>query len=169
MRRPAPIADRFWAKVERGDPAACWLWTASLNATGYGQIGSGRGAHATRERVRPLLAHRVSWELHHGEPPPDNLCVCHRCDNPRCVNPGHLFLGTMGDNMRDKVAKGRARSGALRGEDHGNAVLTQAQADSIRARIAAGEKKIDLRREFGVSRNTIRRVAGGKTYQVTEC
>src|SRR5687767_4720826 len=96
MPASRPLSERFWEKVRKTD--GCWLWTASRNAKGYGQIMYQR---------RPIHAHRVSWQLANG-PIPDGLCVLHRCDNPQCVNPGHLFLGTIVDNNRDMFAKGRA-------------------------------------------------------------
>jgi hypothetical protein len=97
VRRPAE--DRFWAKVEKTE--GCWLWTGSRRPPGgYGQFRS-----ANQQMVS---THRFSWELHNGLIPP-GLCVCHRCDNPACVRPDHLFLGTMLDNNRDMMAKGRDR------------------------------------------------------------
>lgn len=91
--------ERFWAKVEKRGPAECWLWLASRNAQGYGKfsVASGRGH---------MGAHRAVWELVNGAVP-DGLWVLHRCDNPPCVNPAHLFLGTCRDNHLDMVAKGR--------------------------------------------------------------
>lgn len=96
--KPKPLADRFWAKVQKAGPDDCWPWLASRMPKGYGKLGIAS--------TTPKLAHRVSWELHYG-PIPEGLFVCHRCDNPPCVNPAHLFLGTCTDNLRDMVAKGR--------------------------------------------------------------
>lgn len=91
------LRERFWSKVDRsGD---CWMWTASRNASGYGRFGGSNSGGS-------YLAHRMCWELHNG-PIPDGLCVLHRCDNPACVNPAHLWLGTRDDNNKDKTAKGR--------------------------------------------------------------
>jgi hypothetical protein len=87
---------RFWAKVQKTD--GCWLWTACV-VRRYGQFGVSSGVR--------MRAHRYSWELVHGAVP-DGLWVLHRCDNPLCVNPEHLFLGDVGVNSRDMVAKGRS-------------------------------------------------------------
>lgn len=95
------VAERFWSKVEKptGEDG-CWLWTAGLvNGYGHFRLPSGQ-----------CLAHRMSWELANG-PVPEGLCVLHKCDNPRCVNPEHLFIGTRADNNRDRAAKGRSITG----------------------------------------------------------
>jgi hypothetical protein len=95
-----PIKDRFWPKVDRGGSDECWEWIGSRHPDGYGRIGAG-GKHGGT-----IYAHRASWEIH-GNKIPNGLCVLHHCDNPPCVNPAHLFLGTQADNIKDKVAKGR--------------------------------------------------------------
>ena len=92
--------DRFWKKVDRsGGPDACWPWTGCLQSMGYGATHIGR---------KYTLAHRASWVWLRGDIP-DGMFVCHRCDNPRCCNPAHLFVGTAQDNTDDMLAKGRAR------------------------------------------------------------
>ena len=131
-----PPSQLFWAHVHRGsgtDSGACWLWTGSRNPKGYGHFGL--GGQCTQ-------AHRAAWILTNGAIP-DGLCVLHKCDNPPCVRPDHLFLGTNADNMADMVSKGRAaqrdNSNYPRGENHPNAKLTDSAVLEIRARYAAGE------------------------------
>jgi len=98
-----PIIARFWDKVEpMFDDRGCWEWRGRGNQSGYGQLFVGYDGIASR----PVLAHRASWRINVG-PIPNGLCVLHRCDNPPCVNPGHLFLGTRLVNNRDMIAKGR--------------------------------------------------------------
>ena len=95
--------ERFWAKVDKNGPVhptlgtPCWLWTAGLQGAGYGQFHPSPSVK--------VLAHRYAWELDSGAPPQDN--ILHRCDNPPCVNPNHLFEGTQTENMKDMVEKGR--------------------------------------------------------------
>lgn len=103
--RRLPAVKRFWKKVNKKNPDECWNWKASTNIKGYGQFRldateSGKG--------RLVLASRFSWEIHHGSIPL-HLCVLHKCDNPLCVNPQHLWLGTLADNANDMYHKGRGK------------------------------------------------------------
>jgi hypothetical protein len=102
--------ERFWAKVQKGD--GCWLWTGGKFRRGYGAF-KRRGPDG---RFQQQKAHRVSYEWLVG-PVPDGLCVLHTCDNPPCVNPAHLFLGTNLDNSEDRRVKGRSRNGYM-GQTH---------------------------------------------------
>src|SRR5262245_2534708 len=107
-----PVADRFWTKVRFDGPrryslTPCWEWTGAKHVFGYGQIGG-------PEWGTPLLAHRVAYAFAHG-PIPKGKVVRHKCDNPGCVNPYHLELGTSRDNARDAWRRGRGRFGRARG------------------------------------------------------
>lgn len=99
--RSPPALERLMSKVRKRPGKGCWIWTGATSSNKYGHI-CRYGRHSM------TTAHRLSWELHRGSVP-KGLHVLHRCDNPPCVNPKHLFLGTHKDNMRDMIAKGRAR------------------------------------------------------------
>lgn len=156
-RTREPIADRFWRKVDKTE--TCWLWTASRNRGGYGQFGDETGLPGHMDR-----AHRMSWKLTRG-PIPDGLLVLHKCDNPACVNPEHLYLGTKRDNARDALERGQMSTGPShpvpRGTDHWNAKISDAQAAEIRKRRAQGELLRILAAAYGVSEAHISRIAKG--------
>ena len=149
---------RFWSKVDRsGD---CWVWTGSRTRGGYGRFRVGSRSDGSRG-LAP--AGRVAWELANG-PVPMGLLVLHRCDNPPCVRPDHLFLGTALDNSDDMIAKGRAHHPSMAGERCGHAKLTSELAATIRARHAAGEQQRRLADEYGVSRATICLIVNGQRW-----
>lgn len=143
-----PIEARFWAKVDKSEE--CWIWTGSRQYSGYGRFGGSAG--------HPVGAHRFAYELTYG-PIPDGLFVCHRCDNPPCVRPDHLFLGTVTDNNRDTDSKGRTSHG----EAHPSAKLSDQDVRDIR-RLAAEEQlsSITLGRRYEVNPRTIRSIVAGK-------
>ena len=171
---------RFWSRVQKGE--GCWLWTGPLDNKGYGLEMDG-------DKIR--LAHRLMYERSRG-PIPAGLFVCHHCDNPRCVNPEHLFLGTLQDNVADMVAKGRQLKGErhpmhLRpeirptgvrngmhthpearqyGERNHKARLTQAQVLEIRELYATGAyRQADLAARFNVGKSNISAIVRGETWQ----
>lgn len=142
--------ERFYAFFVAGD--GCWEWSGGRFERGYGAF---EGSSGSRR------AHRVSWELHRG-PIPDGLKVLHRCDNPPCVNPDHLFLGDDVDNAADMTAKGRGRIG----QRNGRAKLTP--EDVIAARYAvifAACSKARVGRALGVSRTQIERIVSGRQWR----
>ena len=114
------IRERFESKYKVDESTGCWLWTAGKFRNGYGQFRDGRNFHS----------HRVSYELHVG-PIPEGICVLHKCDTPGCVNPKHLFLGTVDDNNKDKASKGRAAR--LKGSRNPRSKLTEDEVSVIRS------------------------------------
>lgn len=154
-RSPAPTLVRFWRKVVKTD--TCWLFTArSRNGFGHGRFYvPGRGM---------VVASRYSWEIHNG-PIPDGLFVLHHCDNPPCVRPDHLFVGTKKDNNTDMWAKGRgSHDTGGRGERNNTARLTDGDVRDIRRRHEGGEGVVALSRSYGVHRETIGRIFRGTTW-----
>ena len=121
----ASVDIRFWSKVDIGTPNNCWEWQACADSTGYGRF--------LLEGIN-VLAHRVAWELAFGPIPKGEgfhgTCVCHKCDNRKCCNPNHLFLGAQKDNVHDCIAKGR--KAIARGENHRGAKLSESQIVQIR-------------------------------------
>lgn len=152
LLRDERFADRFWSKV---DPTAdCWLWTAHLKPQGYGQFTVRKGLF--------FGAHQVSYALVHG-PIPIGMSVCHQCDNPPCVNPGHLFLGTQSENAFDMVRKGRANR--VRGVDHPSARLDETDVRAIRLAEPSPYFVSDLAIRYGVSTHAISQIRARKTWR----
>jgi len=141
---------RFWSKVEMGKPDECWEWRAYRNQDGYGK-------YMLNGRVES--AHRIAWQMNWGDIP-DGLCVCHRCDNPACINPAHLYLATHQENMDDMREKGRAKGHP--GEENYKAKLTTEQVKEIRRSYKGGYgEAIKTAKKYGVSTSTIQRIASG--------
>lgn len=157
------LAARFWAKVDRSSVDGCWLWHGASRGVGYGAI-------KINGKVRD--AHRVAYELTRGEIPA-GLFVCHRCDVRRCVNPAHLFLGTVHENNGDMAAKGRRvspevqRQRALERRERGavwGQKLTPEAAERIRELAAAGVSRQEIAASFGVTRSHVTRILRGRRW-----
>jgi hypothetical protein len=139
-----PLEERFWSKVDKS--GECWLWTANRDRKGYGRFHIIKGI--------PEVASRVAWKITHGEIPADKI-VCHSCDNPACVRPDHLFLGTYRDNSNDMMAKGRRHYR-----------LTPEQVGEIRSRYIRGITTMEaLGAEYGVSSRTVCNIVNRKQWK----
>jgi len=171
----ASHSQRFWAKVQKRGPkhpglgTRCWVWTAARLPAGYGLF---------KLNGRSRVAHSVAWEIEHGELL-RGICVLHRCDNPACVRPDHLFLGTRGDNNTDRSIKGRSAKGDRspsrlhpesrpRGSRHANAKLTEERAARIRELYAVGDTtQTRLARLFGVHQKVISGIVLGTSWKTS--
>ncbi len=152
MLHQQTIRHRFWAKVKRGNLSECWEWTAGKNAKGYGGFRVGGAMEQ---------AHRMAWSLTSG-PIPGGLCVLHKCDNPGCVNPRHLFLGTQADNIVDMKEKNRGTIG----EQNPGAKLTFEQVKMIREEGARpGVTQTALAAAFSVSQPQISSIISGRCWK----
>lgn len=162
------LVRRFFDMTSPDPETGCIVWTRARNRKGYGQI---------RVRSRLRIAHRLSWEMAHGEIPA-GMMVLHRCDNPPCVNPAHLFLGTNSDNQKDSVAKGRhwmkrhpeqttflSHGIRPRGEQCRCARLTAESVREIRRLRAEGVPAAELAQRYGVKREQIYKIALGYAWR----
>lgn len=153
-------AESFWALVDKRSADDCWEWKASCGLGGYGQV-KFQGVVGSAHRVAAMLAGLI--QNVRSEPlTATSILVLHKCDNRKCCNPNHLFLGTQKDNVRDAFQKGR-RAG-LRGENHPSAKLTFEQASEIRELRKTGRTQRSLAEEYGVSRSQIRKIESGRGY-----
>lgn len=125
------LTKRLWDKIEIKSKNECWEWQGSTTSFGYGHIGKGG------RNGKTIVSHRIVWELNYGEIP-KGMKICHKCDNPKCCNPRHLFIGTQADNLKDCRDKGRAKGGSLPGIKNPNAKLTEDQVKEIRELYSRG-------------------------------
>ncbi|MFZ4563641.1 MAG: HNH endonuclease signature motif containing protein [Bacteroidales bacterium] len=155
--RIKPVVDRFWIKVDQtGD---CWKWLGSKPKPKYGE-----SYGAFRLGKKMLKAHQAAWILTNGLIPP-GMCVLHKCDNPNCVNPSHLFIGTHQENIQDMVSKGRgSHAMGKSGEAHPLAKLSAKDVSEIRS-IGRDEKTTILADKYGVSTSIIRRILNNKLWK----
>lgn len=146
----------FWANVDIRGEDDCWEWMGSYRSNGYGQYGL---------NGENIIAHRMAYELRYGPigkmENGKSLHVCHKCDNPKCCNPNHLFLGTPRDNVRDMIQKGRCIR--ARGESASNTVLTERQVREIRQ--LRGYSQYAVAAMYGVSRGAIAAVVRRRTWR----
>lgn len=150
-----PLEVRFWENIDKRGPHDCWEWKASKFKTGYGRVGIGQSTGKT------ALAHRVAYEFTYG-PIPNEMVICHKCDNPPCCNPSHLFLGSHADNVSDKVAKNRHDHGM----NHACAKLTDEQVVEARLRYATGNFfQRELAAEYCISRGVMGALLRRKTWR----
>lgn len=152
--RPAGWEARFWSKVDRGTPDACWPWTAGTRKGGYGAF------HRERSRV---FAHHAAYESHHRVRLLPDTVVMHSCDRPSCCNPRHLIMADQAANVHDLWAKGRGKP--RRGERHHGARLTANDVIAMRKRGVAGEPIRSIAASFGVSRRHTWGILAGEAWK----
>lgn len=146
------------SKINKDVVNGCWNWQGATGFKGYGRI---------KFEQKVYLSHRISFLVFHGEDP-GKLFVCHKCDNPSCLNPDHLFLGSRSENMKDCSAKGRLyknkKEDVVFGEDVGSSKLKNSDIEKIRNLLADGWKQARIARLFGVNRSQINRIFSGKSW-----
>lgn len=155
---PRPLKtpqERLAGKWKYNPDNGCWEWRRNFNDAGYGMLWS--------SGERNERAHRFSWMAYKGSIP-EGLSILHRCDNRRCVNPDHLFLGTRADNVRDCAAKGRMPNG----EKHHGAKLSHVDVQEIRAALKSGSRPSALARRYQIHPSVISRIKTGDAWQ-REC
>jgi len=146
--------NRFMRKVDKRGDDECWEWLSVKLPSGYGKF---------QLNYKNPLAHRVSWAIHKGSIP-SGMCVCHKCDNPSCVNPNHLFLGTRLDNVRDMDKK--RRGNRAKGSNHYKSKLVESDAIKIRELYKTGNySRIELGKMFGVSDKNIHPIVNRETWK----
>lgn len=147
------VVKAFWEKVYKTEK--CWIWNGCRNSDGYGLLAFDRRARG---------AHRVSWIIHFGKIP-NGMSVLHRCDNPPCIRPDHLFLGMQADNVKDCDSKGRRRYADRKGEKSSSVTpFKNADILQIRAEAAAGKRRTRIALERGVCRQSIDNIVNRKTW-----
>lgn len=152
-QRNKTLEERFWEKVDNASRDGCWRWTSAIGSRGYGVFWVGG-------RKRSAFAHRTAYEMTHG-PIPEGMVVMHSCDNPWCVNPAHLSVGSKKDNSQDALRKGRYRVGESNG---GGGKLRNGDILEIRALMNQGYGCSRLSKRFGVSQQTIKAIKRGRIW-----
>lgn len=151
------LAERFHERHIPEPNTGCWLWMGAVTSKGYGQI------RRSGKQGEVIQAHAASWEIATGSAIPSGMVVCHRCDNPPCVNPAHLFLGTHQDNSDDKWRKGRANIPV--GQRVHCATLSDADVPKVLEALRAGRAHRSIAAEFGVKVGVISHIKTGRSWK----
>ena len=173
LTRGDKLVDKFFASVdERESKEKCWNWTGPIHANGYARLAYGK---VTGPNFYFESGHRFSYHMHYGKEIPKGMSVLHKCDNRKCVNPFHLFLGTQMDNMKDKISKGRDSKGEKhslstklktpRGSRNPAAKLKEEDVPKIVQMRNSGMFYKDIADKFGISKVAIRNICIGKTWK----
>jgi len=153
--------DRFWSNVETGTTDECWNWSGYKNGDGYGYL-----QIKYKGVFKCIFAHRLSYMLTYGydfDKNPESRCL-HKCDNPKCINPGHLFIGTQIENIQDMWNKGREH--ILKGSESSNSKLDECQVNEIKKLLAVGKTSLDtIAQRYSVTRQNIRSIQRGITWK----
>ncbi len=156
--KKAPVGERFWRYVSKLGPKDCWVWTGSRFKAGYGMLHSKVGG-------QPYYAHRLSYEMHVDDVLPSDV-VRHKCDNPPCVNPLHLLIGTHFDNHRDCVERGRFKNAPpMPGESNPNSKLTQESVRELRRLRKEGWRRKAIAEHLSISESAVKKVMSGATWK----
>ena len=149
-----PLVERFWSKVQKGEPDECWPWQAAIaSTTGYGKF--------TLQTGQTVDAHRLAYRFTHGEEIADGILIMHTCDNKPCCNPAHLMAGTSAQNSADMKAKKRSTIG----ERNPNSKLTRIQVDDIRKLLDAGTPVGTIAEVYGIGITQVRRIMNKEQWQ----
>lgn len=149
------IVERIRSRVKVNETTGCWEWQGAKNTHGYGHMGYDGKSHQTHRLIFFALNPDVS----------KSLWVLHRCDNPACNNPDHLFPGTPAINSRDRENKGRGNQRGTPGEKHTQAKLTESNVREILVRLSQGDRQVDIAADFGVNRTCITKIKTGESWR----
>lgn len=145
------VPNRFWDRIAVGAPSECWPWRGSVDRYGYGRFKLG-GRTISASRAAYIVATGADVE---------GLMICHRCDNPRCCNPSHLYAGTKSDNEKDKYARGRATQ---KGDQNSASKLSADQVENVRALFRQGMTNVAIGKLMGVHHSTISKIRTGASW-----